>query len=250
MLNRAELKQEAKAVNRAARVSPYIFALIFLLITFVLSTVDAYVSGDVVANLQKNAPWLPIPAFLTQASFPPTVAAFVSVVVSLLGFVLEAGWCLYLLGVRRGEKMEYGTLFDGFSFAGKLIALNLVMIIFITLWSMLFVIPGIIAAYRYRFAVLNLCENPELGVMEALNMSKAQTSGYKGQLFMLDLSFLGWAILCGATMGILAIWVMPYFSQTNVGYFEQIKRAKGIGYFPEQHGNGRFRDGNSFDPER
>ena len=124
------------------------------------------------------------------------------------------------------------------------------MTVFIVLWSMLLVIPGIIAAYRYRFAVLNLCENPELGVMEALNMSKAQTSGYKGQLFMLDLSFIGWAILCGLTMGILTIWVAPYYGQTNVGYFREIKRMKGIGYFPEEHRDGEFRSWDSFDPER
>ena len=49
--------------------------------------------------------------------------------------------------------------------------------IFISLWTLLLVVPGIVAAYRYRFAMLNLCENPEIGVMEALNMSKAQTAG-------------------------------------------------------------------------
>ena len=58
-------------------------------------------------------------------------------------------------------------------------------------------IPGIIAAYRYRFALYNLCENPEISIMEALDMSKRQTLGYKGQLFMLDLSYLGWALLAG-----------------------------------------------------
>ena len=71
-------------------------------------------------------------------------------------------------------------------------------------------IPGIVAAYRYRFAMLNLCENPEIGVMEALSMSKAQTLGFKWQLFVLDLSFIGWNILVGLTLGILDIWVAPY----------------------------------------
>ena len=91
---------------------------------------------------------------------------------------------------------------------------------------------GIVAAYRYRFAMLNLCENPEIGVMEALNMSKAQTLGFKWQLFVLDLSFLGWQLLCALTLGILSIWVQPYVTQTNVGYFQQIKAAKGIGWTP------------------
>ena len=72
--------------------------------------------------------------------------------------------------------MPYESLFDAFPFAGKVILLSIVEGIFIFLWSMLFVIPGIIAAYRYSFAMLNLCENPELGVMEALNLSKQQTN--------------------------------------------------------------------------
>ena len=92
--------------------------------------------------------------------------------------------------------------------------------------------PGIIAAYRYRFALYNLCENPEMGVMEALNMSKAQTLGFKGQLFVLDLSFIGWYLLSGLTAGILLIWLAPYRMQTEMGYFQQIKAAKGIGWTP------------------
>ena len=74
---------------------------------------------------------------------------------------------------------------------------------------MLFVIPGIIAAYRYSFAMLNLCENPELGVMEALNLSKQQTNGYKMQLFLLQLSFIGWYLLAAAVMWVY--WAAVYF---------------------------------------
>ena len=109
--------------------------------------------------------------------------------------VLSAGFVLYCMAVRRGERAEYLTLFDGFSFVGRIILLNIVEYLFIFLWSLLFVIPGIIAAYRYRFALYDLYENPGIGVMEALEMSKQQTLGYKGQLFLLDLSYTGWYLL-------------------------------------------------------
>ena len=109
--------------------------------------------------------------------------------------VLSAGFVMYCMAIRRGERAEYLTLFDGFSFVGKVILLNIVIYLFTLLWSMLFVIPGLIAAYRYRFALYNLYENPGIGVMEALEMSKQQTLGYKGQLFMLDLSYIGWFFL-------------------------------------------------------
>lgn len=90
--------------------------------------------------------------------------------------------------------------------------------------------PVIIAGYRYRFAIYNLCENPDIGVMEAISMSKAQTAGYKGDLFLLDLTFIGWNLLCSLTLGILSIWIAPYIIQTNIGYFQEIKRIKGIGW--------------------
>ena len=120
---------------------------------------------------------------------------FISILSSLLASVLGAGFVLYCMAIRRGERAEYLTLFDGFSFVGKLILLELITAFFIFLWSLLFVIPGVIAAYRYSFALFNLYENPGIGAMEALDMSKRQTLGYKSQLFMLDLSYFGWMLL-------------------------------------------------------
>lgn len=120
---------------------------------------------------------------------------FISVLTTLLTTVLTAGFVLYCMAVRRGERAEYLTIFDGFSFVGKLIALELLSSLYIALWSMLLVVPGIIAAYRYRFALYNLYENPGIGVLEAIDMSKRQTFGYKWQLFMLDLSYFGWNLL-------------------------------------------------------
>ena len=120
---------------------------------------------------------------------------FISILTMLVVTVLTAGYTLYCMAVRRGERAEYLTLFDGFSFVGKLILLDIVTSFFIFLWMLLFIIPGFIAAYRYSFARFNLYENPGIGVMEALEMSKQQTLGYKSQLFMLDLSYLGWTLL-------------------------------------------------------
>lgn len=248
MIDRAALKQEAKTINRSAKVPACALAAIYLLILLVLRALNAYVSGDIVTYMQESIPEIPVPEFLLRADFSTTVILFVSIMVTLLCVVLRGGWCTYMLGVRQGREMGYGTLFDGFAFAGKLILLYIVSTIFIVLWLMLLVIPGIIAWYRYRFAVYNLCENPELGVMEALNMSKAQTAGYKSQLFMLDLSFLGWALLSALTLDILLIWLVPYYVQTDIGCFQQIKRAKGIGCQPTQE-DGQFHTWDPFAPK-
>ena len=171
LIDRKQLKQDMKDLLADAQVSPRAMTALYLGLSLVLSMVDTLAGGSGV------------------------LATFLSILTTLLGMVLSAGFVLYCMAIRRGERAEFLTLFDGFSFVGKLIGLNIIMYFFITLWSMLFVVPGIIAAYRYRFALYNLYENPGIGVFEALNMSKRQTYGYKSQLFMLDLSYLGWTLL-------------------------------------------------------
>ena len=148
------------------------------------------------------------------------------------------------------------------------------ILVFIFLWSLLFMIPGIVAAYRYRFALYDLYENPGIGVMEALEMSKQQTLGYKGQLFFLDLSYIGWQILSAIpsliqagylyavifsdpgyylanpdmvyaiTLPIspvlqlvigsvwplaVALFFLPVYQCTELGYFDTAKRTSGVG---------------------
>ena len=234
MLNRIELKLNAKAITKSARVSAYQMTLLYLVIRFVLGLADNYVSADEGTWVEIGDMQFQVQSLFHHAAFPTPVVVFVSVLVWLLGCVLAAGYVLYHQGVRRGEEMPISSLFDGFGFVGKIVLLNLVITVFVALWSMLFIIPGIIAGYRYRFALYNLCENPELGVMDALNMSKAQTKGYKLDLFVLDLTFIGWSLLCGLTLGILSIWIAPYIQQTDLGYFEAIKAEKGIGRIPGQ----------------
>lgn len=249
VLDRTALKMEAKGIVKSARVSACLFTLLFLAISWLLSGISEYVSLDADrAYYLSVASGVDLSFLALHRTFSPVLVTFVSIMVGLLSVLLNAGYARYHLGVRRGEEMPYETLFDGFSFAGKLILLSIVQYLFIFLWSLLFVIPGIIAAYRYRFAVYNLCEDPEMGVMDAINMSKAQTNGFKWQLFVLDLSFLGWQILCGLTLGILYIWIQPYIFQTDIGYFQQIKSVKGIGWTPHApESDGRFHPHDPFD---
>ena len=262
MLDRVQLKYEAKAITKNAAVSAYLFTLLYLAIGLVISGIDWLISGapqtQLVSYVEDYMPEFSMYLELTEPvlHLPTVVAGFLSIVLSLVSAVLSAGYILYTMSVRRGIVTPYSTMFDGFLFAGKVILLQIVISIFVFLWSLLFVIPGIIAGYRYRFALYNLCENPEMGVMEALNMSKVQTRGHKWELFVLDLSFIGWNLLCGLTLGILSIWITPYIQQTDIGYFEAIKQMSGVGYQPprddgEFHEDDRFGGGSSdWNPER
>ena len=177
-LDTGAIKAESRSLLRTGEVNPFRMTLFYLLIALVLDMINSGVSYMIDSA-----------GGFTVLSF-----SFVSILVGLVALVLNAGYYCYCFGILRREEMPYESLFDAFPFAGKVILLSIVEGVFIFLWSMLFVIPGIIAAYRYSFAMLNLCENPELGVMEALNLSKQQTNGYKMQLFLLQLSFIGYQI--------------------------------------------------------
>lgn len=120
MMNRIELKQEAKGVVRTAAVSAYLFALLYLALTELLQGASVYVNGDVVLYMQTYFPNVPIPSYLYPVALPTTAVTLVAVVCWLLRVLLQGGWVLYHLGVRRGEEMPYATLFDGFGFIGKL----------------------------------------------------------------------------------------------------------------------------------
>ena len=182
LIDRRALKAQMKDLVRTAQVSAIGMTALYLLLLLILNLADTLVGVST---------WDP----LRSAGASPFLGIFVSILTYLMNMVLGAGYVFYCMTIRRGERAEYITLFDGFSYVGRVIGLNIVMGIFIALWSMLFVIPGIIASYRYRFALYNLLENPDMGILEALDRSKEQTYGYKGQLFLLDLSYLGWGVL-------------------------------------------------------
>lgn len=207
-VDRRAVKADAKELIRSNRRSVLVTTGIYLLISLAIAGVDA--------------------AF-THFEIP--MAAFVTVLVSLITCVLTAGYVVFCMGIRQGEDMPWSSLFDGFGFAGKVVVLNLLMYLYIMLWTMLFVIPGIIAAYRYRFALYNLMENPDLSPSQAIALSKIQTNGMKMQLFTLDMSFIGWALLATLTAGILGIYLTPYMQLADLGYYEVGKQV--ISPFPD-----------------
>lgn len=143
--------------------------------------------------------------------------------VSLLGF--------YVILVKRdpseqfslGEEIKniFKVSFD--ATYGKKLVVSILRTLFITLWCFLFIIPGIVYNYSSYFSIQIMCENPNLKPMEALKLSKKMVAGNRGELFALDLSFIGWWILCGISFGIASIYVIPYYLTTQALYYENFK---------------------------
>ena len=96
--------------------------------------------------------------------------------------------------------------------------------LWIYLWSLLFFIPAIVKSFAYSQMNYILAENPKISVRKAMKMSIKMTQGFKAELFILELSFLGWFLLCGLSMGILFLYFNPYYSITKLNAYYFLKQ--------------------------
>lgn len=158
------------------------------------------------------------------------------IVTLIIGGAVRLGLCKYNTDlVSAPSTARFGTLFSRFSIFGKAFLLQLVTGLFVFLWSLLFVIPGIIAAYRYSMAPYIMAQNPDIGVMEAINQSKTMMYGHKGRLFCLHLSFIGWACLAVLSFGIGFLWLNPYVYATEATFYLNLTGQLGAP-IPQQPG--------------
>ena len=226
MLDRVQLKMEARAITKNARVSAYLFTLLYLAIGLVLDSLDWLTTGssDVLVYMETYMPEVDVSFYPTSPlSLPPVVSGFISIVVSLVAVVLSAGYILYAMSVRKGLETPYATMFDGFLFAGKIILLSIVQYIFIFLWSLLFVIPGIVKMYAYSMAYYIKLDHPDYGWKACIDESRQLMDGHKWEKFVLDLSFLGWIIVGSLCLGVGTLWVTPYMEATNAQFYEYVR---------------------------
>lgn len=151
----------------------------------------------------------------------PVVGSIAAVLV--VSPVFSLSMVIIYLKLTQNMTPEVAELFAHFNKFWAAFKVNFFVGLFTALWSLLFVIPGIIKAYSYSMAMYILAENPEIGALEAINRSKAMMDGHKMELFVLNLSFIGWYLLCAVTFGIAGIWVIPYVSATTANFYNKIK---------------------------
>ena len=102
--------------------------------------------------------------------------------------------------------------------------------LFILLWSLLLIIPGIIKAYSYAMTPYILDEHPELSANDAIDRSRAMMKGHKFDLFWLQLSFIGWVLLGFLTFGIGYFWLAPYIDTAQAAFYQDLKAEFGDGF--------------------
>lgn len=138
-------------------------------------------------------------------SFQYNVSFVGSLYETILTGAFMYGLALFMLTFFRTKKTDNRLLFEGFSMIGKTILLQIVITIFVFLWTLLLIVPGIIAACRYSMSFYILADHPEYSVMQCINESKARMKGNVGKYFLMILSFIGWAILAGMIQGLILV---------------------------------------------
>ena len=236
----AELKADARSLIRGNAPRLILIGVIYIIIL------------SVIAVLQFR---LPIPGnayneFLEQlsAGVPLNIQLFFSVLrpywfflTALLGIitpVISIGYANCCLKTARNEISDYNDLKYGFSMVFKIILMSLITKVFILLWSLLFFFPGMAAYYKYRQAYYILLDDPGKGIKQCLSESQLVMKGRKLDLFLIDLSFMGWVaapILAAALLmllipaiyiiplfPIICIWLTPYYNLTKAAYYNHI----------------------------
>lgn len=166
------------------------------------------------------------------AQLPPVVQSFINGLISItavlsfvqfvIGGAVQLGNCHYVLKQHDHEAMEFNDLFSEFQRLGAGIVLNLLIGIFTFLWTLLFIVPGIMASYSYSMAHFILAEHPEMSAKDAIKASKELMHGHRWELFCLDISFIGWVLLSTLTLGIGSLFLNPYTAASRAAFYRQL----------------------------
>lgn len=158
----------------------------------------------------------------------------------VLGNIEEVGWlvsilisgpfmlgtAIFSLALLRNQNSYYEQVFLGFKRFGTALSAYLLVMIFVILWAILLIVPGIIAAISYSMTFLIIADDAAIGPREAIKKSKRMMNGNKLKFFYLNLRFIGWALLALLTLGIGFLWLIPYIQITFAKFYEDIKNSE------------------------
>ena len=136
---------------------------------------------------------------------------------------------IYLDLVNENKIPVVADAFYGYSDFGSSVLVVIITALFTFLWSLLFIIPGIVKAISYSQAYYIIAENKGMPAIDAINRSKAMMHGHKLDYFVLQLSFIGWGLLGALTCGIAFIWIAPYMNATYANFHNTVKASYNAG---------------------
>ena len=149
-----------------------------------------------------------------------------AIVIMIIGGPITLCYAQYNLNLVDGFNPQLSDLFGKFGQFGQGFCVQFLRRLFIVLWTFLFVIPGLVKSYSYSMAAYIAAENPDMTASDAITASKELMDGNKWRLFCLDLSFIGWSILCVFTLGIGTLFLRPYREAAFAAFYREIVRER------------------------
>lgn len=195
---------------------------------FVAAIFAASVVGSASFNLNIDAEVLEkLPeAFVSfvaaAAAFLASAGSTLNLLHFILGGVVQLGYCKFLLSQHDGREYAVKDLFSQFDRFGVGFVQRLLRNLYTYLWGLLFIIPGIVKSYSYAMTPFILADHPEMTAKQAIDASKEMMDGYKGELFVLELTFFGWDMLNILTLGIGSLWLNPYKAATEAAFYREL----------------------------
>lgn len=228
--SRPALKQQARSRMRTTKPSVFVATIIYFVISIILGNLTARLSGitDLYSEMyQRILSGESFDYFEFVSQHMPHVGFFpglLILVIALMIAMLAAGYMGYCLKVSRGDETRFMDIFRSFDHFGTALGIAVLQWIYIFLWTLLLVIPGIIAAYRYSQAYYIMYDHPEYSAARCLRESSLMMKGRKWELFVLDLSFIGWRILNSILsafvgIGFLDIYIQPFYGITRAEFY-------------------------------
>lgn len=190
------------------------------------SNVNFNINEDTIRNLP--------PFFWTVLLPVVSVAGLLGIVSFIIGGVVELGYAKFLLKQHDKKELQFSDLFSQFDRFGTGFAQQFLRILYTTLWTLLFIIPGIVKSLSYAMTPFILEDHPEMTASEAIKASMKLMDGHKMDLFILGLSFIGWALLACLTMGIGFLFLDPYVHAARAAFYRSIsgQRQEARSYVP------------------
>ena len=157
----------------------------------------------------------------------PAILHLIGLVLFILALPLTWGFQTLFLGAVRGGEATAKDMFEGYNkeLFSRVMTTTLLYYVYVFLWILLLLIPGCIKSYSYAMTPYILKDNPEMKNNAAIEESMRMMDGHKLELFLLDLSFIGWAILSILTCCIGFLWLVPYMNMARVNFYEDLKKA-------------------------
>ena len=241
MTDRNELKRMAREAIRETRPSPILVTLIVTAVLLLMRLLMLNLDGSLdmyVAQIRNFAQ-----GDFSQVQPTGEISFFAVLLVlalNLMASVVSMGYTLYALRVKRRQSPGIGDVFDPFGIFIRVIALTILRSLLVSfvytgplyllsavmdpatasLLCMPLIVPMLMIAYSYRMADYILLDNPTFPAIQCLGLSRLVMRGRKSELFTLDMSFLGWILLCVFPPAIL--WVRPYIAVTTAGYYDAV----------------------------